>query len=67
MGLGLALLHHTFSEHYLLGKRQVGLGVDAANLTGATKLYEKAGMYIGREYHSYEMEVRPGRDISNQG
>jgi ribosomal protein S18 acetylase RimI-like enzyme len=67
LGLGLALLHLAFGEFHRRGKKQVGLGVDAANLSGATRLYEKAGMHIEREFHAYEKEVRPGRDISNQG
>ncbi len=48
-GLALALLHHAFGEFYRRGKRKVGLCVDAASLTGATKLYEKAGMKSVRE------------------
>jgi hypothetical protein len=32
----------------------VGLGVDAASLTGATRLYEKAGMHVTRRYDTYE-------------
>ena len=34
-GLGLALLRHSFNEFYRRGRRKVGLGVDAQNLTGA--------------------------------
>ena len=43
-GLGLALLHHSFGEFYRRGTKTIGLGVDAANVTGATRLYQKAGM-----------------------
>jgi mycothiol synthase len=53
-GLGLALLQHAFGEFYRRGEREVGLGVDAANLTGATRLYERAGMRVFREYVTYE-------------
>jgi mycothiol synthase len=43
-GLGDALLRHAFRELYRRGARRVGLGVDAENPTGATRLYERAGM-----------------------
>ncbi len=65
-GLGLALLQHAFGEFYRRGKKRVGLGVDASNLTGATRLYEKAGMFIDQHFDLYEKELRPGRDISRQ-
>jgi mycothiol synthase len=45
-GLGLALLRHCFTELYARGQRVVGLGVDAENPTGATRLYERAGMHV---------------------
>ncbi len=67
-GLGLALLHHSFREFYRRGKRQVGLGVDAQNLTGALHLYTRAGMRSDLNYqHSvFEKEIRPGLDYSRQ-
>ena len=61
----LALLHHSFGELYRRGKRKVGLEVDAQSLTGATRLYEKAGMRVDRQYDVYEKELRSGRDLSN--
>ena len=63
-GIGLALLHHTFSEYFKRGKKGVTLGVDAQNLTGALNLYKKAGMHVHRQYEMYEKELRPGREIS---
>jgi mycothiol synthase len=63
-GLGLALLQHSFGEFYKLGKRKAGLGVDAQNLTGALRLYEKAGMHVHRVFDTYEKTIRPGREIS---
>jgi mycothiol synthase len=57
-GLGLALLLHSFNEFYQRGDRAVGLGVDAQNLTGATRLYEKAGMHVTRRYDTYEKAMR---------
>lgn len=65
-GLGLALLHHCFGEFYRRGITKAGLGVDAASLTGATKLYAKAGMHIFRQIDVYEKELRPGRDLTTQ-
>jgi mycothiol synthase len=65
-GLGHALLRHSFGELYRRGKRKVGLGVDAENLTGALRLYENAGMRIYRAFDRFEKELRPGREISVQ-
>lgn len=66
-GLALALLRHSFHEFKKRGKLRAGLGVDSENLTGATRLYKKAGMRINRQYNRYELEVRPGIDLSNNG
>jgi ribosomal protein S18 acetylase RimI-like enzyme len=65
-GLALAMLHHAFNVFRDMGKLRAGLGVDANSLTGATRLYEKAGMHVAREFHTYEKVLRPGRDISTQ-
>lgn len=43
-GLGLALLQHTFVEFHSRGKQRVSLHVDVDNLTGALRLYTRAGM-----------------------
>lgn len=65
-GIGLALLRHSFNEFYRRGKRKVGLGVDAQNLTGALRLYEGAGMHVHRAFDLYEKELRAGSEISVQ-
>lgn len=65
-GLALALLHHTFAEFQKRGQQRVGLGVDANSLTGATRLYEKAGMHVARQFDGYMKVLRPGKDISRQ-
>jgi mycothiol synthase len=65
-GLALALLRHAFAAFYARGKRKVGLGVDAASLTGANRLYEKARMKTVRESVSYETELRPGVDLTRR-
>ncbi len=62
-GIGLALLQHAFGEYYRRGFRRVSLGVDAQNLSGALRLYEKAGMHVDRQFDLYEKELRPGREI----
>jgi GNAT superfamily N-acetyltransferase len=43
-GFGRALLHHSFREFRRRGMTRAALGVDAANATGATRLYESVGM-----------------------
>ncbi len=65
-GLGLALLHHAFGEFYRRGVRIVGLGVDAQNLTGATRLYRRAGMHVAVQHDTYQKELRPGEELSTQ-
>lgn len=65
-GLGLALLHHAFTVFYERGVRTVGLGVDGQSLTGAQRLYERAGMRITSRLARYEKEVRPGKDLLNE-
>jgi mycothiol synthase len=65
-GLGLALLQHSFGEFYRRGMTTIGLGVDAENPTGATRLYKKAGMHAASEFVTYEKELRSGRDPEEQ-
>jgi mycothiol synthase len=45
-GLGATLLRTAFARFFELGERRVALGVDAANPTGATRLYERLGMRV---------------------
>lgn len=56
-GLALALLRHAFAEFYRRGKRRVTLGVDAENPTGATRLYERAGMHATFEAVAFGKDV----------
>jgi mycothiol synthase len=65
-GLATALLQQSFGEFYRRGKRRVGLGVDAQNLTGALRLYERVGMQVVRKDNTYEKELRPGVELSTQ-
>ncbi len=57
-GLGFALLRHSFGEFYKRGTTTIGLGVDASNPTGATRLYQRAGMVVAGEFVTYEKELR---------
>ena len=61
-GLGIALLQYSFHQLYLRGYTTIGLTVDASSPTGATRLYERAGMQIASEYVIYEKEYRTGMD-----
>lgn len=65
-GLGLALLQLAFGGLYRKGRKRAGLSVDADSLTGATRLYEKAGMHIHTTTHTYQKELRAGKELSTQ-
>ncbi len=45
-------------------RTRVGLGVDGQSLTGAQRLYERAGMQVTMHIGTYEKELRPGKDLS---
>jgi mycothiol synthase len=59
LGLGTALLRHSFREFRSRGLARAGLGVDSENLTGATRLYERAGMRVVRHSDTYQKVLRP--------
>jgi ribosomal protein S18 acetylase RimI-like enzyme len=63
-GLAGALLRQAFAALYAIGRRSVGLGVDARSLTNAVRLYENAGMHVKQRYDLYELELRPGVDTA---
>jgi mycothiol synthase len=60
-GLGMALLLHSFGAFYRRGTTEVRLLVDAESLTGATRLYERAGMQSIRQYDNYEKELHTSK------
>ena len=62
-GLGLALLRHAFTEYYRRGTHRVSLSVDAESITGAPRLYGRAGMRVRESYMIYLKELRPGVDL----
>jgi ribosomal protein S18 acetylase RimI-like enzyme len=53
-GVGLALLLHAFHAFQQAGLTEADLGVDAASITGATRLYERAGMQVVAIANTYE-------------
>lgn len=57
-GLGLALLYRSFGEFYWRGTKSIALGVDASNVTGATRLYQKADMNTLSEFVTFDKECR---------
>jgi GNAT superfamily N-acetyltransferase len=63
-GLGYAMLKHAFAAFYADGKKRAGLGVDASSLTGALRLYERAGMRVQRQFNQFEKDFRPGRELA---
>ncbi len=56
-GVGAALLGDAFGRLWERGERSVGLGVDAANETGAFRLYERAGMTPALGWVVYEKKL----------
>lgn len=56
-GLAEALLQRSFAVLYARGKRRVGLGVDAQNVTGALRLYERVGMRAVRRYGTWQKDL----------
>jgi mycothiol synthase len=56
-GLGLALLQYAFHEFRRRGMTRAGLTVDAENLTGAVRLYERAGMRVVKSRVTYEKRL----------
>jgi len=65
-GLGLALLRHAFAALHARGLRRAALYVDGESLTGATRLYERAGMTVERRFETWERELHSGVDLSTQ-
>jgi mycothiol synthase len=57
LGVGAALLRDAFGRFWERGERSVGLGVDAANDTGAFRLYERAGMMPVLGWVLYEKDL----------
>ena len=56
-GLATALLQHSFAAFFERNQQIIELGVDAQSPTGATRLYEKAGMSATWTNNVYELEL----------
>jgi len=56
-GIALALLHSAFGEFHRRGIPRAELGVDAENATGATHLYERAGMHVALSWEFWEKQL----------
>ncbi len=65
-GIALALLRHAFAEFRRRGRTAVELDVDSDSLTGALRLYERAGMRPVEQSVTYEKELRPGIDLATR-
>ncbi|HEY7851208.1 MAG TPA: GNAT family N-acetyltransferase [Ktedonobacterales bacterium] len=63
-GLASALLRASFRAFWDHGMRVVALGVDAQNPTGATHVYEAAGMRAASSAAIYKKVLRPGVDLA---
>jgi mycothiol synthase len=66
LGLGAALLQAAFGEFYHRKIFHLALGVDAQSLTGATRLYERAGMYVSLRIATYEKELQSGIELASK-
>jgi len=62
-GLGGALLQHAFDVFSQRGLKSAGLGVDGESLTGAQRLYERAGMHVTMRIGRYEKELLAGKEL----
>jgi ribosomal protein S18 acetylase RimI-like enzyme len=56
-GLAEALLRRSFSELYARGKHRTGLGVDAQNVTGALRVYERVGMHATIRFGTWQKDL----------
>ena len=63
-GLGLALLRHALNEYLRRGVLKVSLSVDAESITGAPRLYGRAGMSVRESYVIHLKELRQGVDLT---
>ena len=62
-GLGLALLRESFRRFQAIGEATVALGVDVQNPTGATRLYDRAGMTVLWQADVWEKELRATQPV----
>lgn len=58
-GIGIALLRRAFSEFATRGIHRVRVNVDAENVTGATRVYERVGMFVANRWDLWERSSKP--------
>ena len=58
-----SLRHLSPQRRLLPGTRAVVTDTDGESVTGANRLYEKAGMAVFRREYAYEKEVSPGEEL----
>jgi GNAT superfamily N-acetyltransferase len=66
-GVGMALLRHSFDAFHRRGTERVDLVVDSESPTGATRLYEQAGMRVSQHYAAFEKVLREGVEPEVEG
>jgi mycothiol synthase len=65
-GLGMALLRHAARAFAARGLDRIALGVDSESPTGATRLYERAGMHAAQRHATYGKVLRDGEELSGE-
>lgn len=65
-GLGLSMLRHAFSAFYGRGIHNAWLSVDAESITGAPRLYHRAGMHVTGTYIVHQKKLRAGVDYAQR-
>lgn len=65
-GIATSLLQHALAEFQNRGYAAVELDMDSQNLTGALRLYKRAGMRAVRQLMRYEKVIRPGVDLATR-
>jgi ribosomal protein S18 acetylase RimI-like enzyme len=63
----MALLRHSFDAFHRRGTERVDLVVDSESPTGATRLYEQAGMRVSQHYAAFEKVLREGVEPEVEG
>jgi mycothiol synthase len=66
-GIARALLHRSFTEFWRHGKKDVRLGVDTQNVSGAVGLYEAVGMSIHRRYDAFDLGTSEAQATPHEG
>lgn len=65
-GIALGMLHHAFNDFWDRDRKKIALHVDASSLTGATRLYTRAGMHTDENWMSFHKVLRDGISLETQ-